>query len=306
MYDLSFRQAALKVYSFFGSMRKTARVLNVSIASICRWNKCLRPMKRRKGTKLSDILSSFIANIAITKVSISCREIVEQIKIVFDIEVSRQFVHNVLHKEQITWKRVRKRGRSKTREERLVPFFQACKDLHPANEVISIDESGFDHRVLPVYGYSRKGERSILYYNNLSDRRRYSLLMAVSNSGKCFYRVVSSHVTSKTFGEFLEHLPIPKDTTILLDNASIHKTKLVQSVANKKRLRLQFVPPYSPEYNPIELIFGIVKSYYYKYLNKSDIPATIEEGISKILPSTIVNSFDHVFNKIKIESAKRT
>ena len=39
MYHISFRQATLNLYSYFGSMRKTALVLKVSVASISRWTR---------------------------------------------------------------------------------------------------------------------------------------------------------------------------------------------------------------------------------------------------------------------------
>ena len=44
--------------------------------------------------------------------------------------------------------------------------------------------------------------------------------------------------------------------TILLDNAAIHKTPSVRAACQDKGYRLLFTPPYSPEFNPIEMVFG--------------------------------------------------
>ena len=46
----------------------------------------------------------------------------------------------------------------------------------------------------------------------------------------------------------------------MLDNASIHKTKAVTAfVSGEARLSLQYLPPYAPELNPIELVWAYVK-----------------------------------------------
>ncbi len=73
-------------------------------------------------------------------------------------------------------------------------------------------------------------------------------------------------------------------TTLLLDNAAIHKTACVRAAADSKGFRLLFTPPYSPELNPIELIFGILKNAFYKRRTTTafghDIPACVASCIS--------------------------
>jgi DNA-binding MarR family transcriptional regulator len=61
MYPLEFREAVIQLYNYFNSMRRTALVLKVSIATISRWTKTLEPKKYvRKNIKTSDALKSFI------------------------------------------------------------------------------------------------------------------------------------------------------------------------------------------------------------------------------------------------------
>ena len=46
----------------------------------------------------------------------------------------------------------------------------------------------------------------------------------------------------------------------MLDNAGIHKTKAVTAfVSGEVRLSLQYLPPYAPELNPIELLWAYIK-----------------------------------------------
>ncbi len=87
-------------------------------------------------------------------------------------------------------------------------------------------------------------------------------------------RVVGS-TTSQHFAAFLRGLDYVAGTRIVLDNASIHKTRAVRQYATTRGWRLAFIPPYSPDFNAIENVFGIVKS---KLRNSAD-PLQDAEGV---------------------------
>jgi len=47
-------------------------------------------------------------------------------------------------------------------------------------------------------------------------------------------------------------LPYPAQYSVLiLDNASIHKSQYLRDICEGKGIRLEFLPPYSPDYNPV-------------------------------------------------------
>jgi putative transposase len=57
-------------------------------------------------------------------------------------------------------------------------------------------------------------------------------------------------------------------SVVIMDNASYHKSKRLQNLFEKYGHKLVFLPPYSPELNPIENIWGTIKSNlrnYYDY-----------------------------------------
>lgn len=66
--------------------------------------------------------------------------------------------------------------------------------------------------------------------------------------------------------ETIEHFKIvrkhygDKPIACLIDNASWHKTKKVKEYCEENNITLLFLPPYSPEYNPIERVWGYLKS----------------------------------------------
>ena len=52
---------------------------------------------------------------------------------------------------------------------------------------------------------------------------------------------------------------LPKGHVIIMDNAAFHKKEVLQNLARKYSQKLIFLPPYSPEYNPIEHTWGALK-----------------------------------------------
>lgn len=127
-----------------------------------------------------------------------------------------------------------------------------------------MDESGFSHRCSAQYGYAPRGVPAIVQYTPVSDRRRLSLIMAVHQAGSSHHHVSELPTNGAAFATFVDDLPFAPGTTLLLDNASIHKTKSVRAAAACRGYTLLFLPPYSPELNPIELVFGVAKQHFYR------------------------------------------
>lgn len=205
----------------------------------------------------------------------------------------------ILKRLNFSYKRIRKRGKSNKKEELKQIFLSKIKELNDQT-IISIDESGFDHHAFPIYGYSLKGKRAILTYKPSNDRKHHSLLMAISSKGGKHYQITSERVNSIAFVDFIKSLPLRPNTILLMDNASIHKSKALKDYLDYIRCSIIFTPPYSPEYNPIELIFGIIKNKYYKlrYKDNFNIIKSINESISSVTADHIMNSFNHVLGKI--------
>lgn len=70
-------------------------------------------------------------------------------------------------------------------------------------------------------------------------------------------------MNSEMFNFWLEQqlLPeIPKNSLVVLDNASFHKTERTKELAEKFSCRLLFLPPYSPDLNPIEKFWASLKA----------------------------------------------
>jgi transposase len=73
------------------------------------------------------------------------------------------------------------------------------------------------------------------------------------------------HLTSADLVHFLTSLPAaPVPLVVVLDNAGLHKSKLVRAALPDlwaRRIYLYYLPPYSPELNAIERVFRVVKHH---------------------------------------------
>lgn len=74
---------------------------------------------------------------------------------------------------------------------------------------------------------------------------------------------VEGAVDGKAFESYIEHFLAPKlerGQIVVMDNLSVHKSKRVQRLIEEAGATLLFLPPYSPDMNPIEGAFSKVKS----------------------------------------------
>jgi transposase len=74
---------------------------------------------------------------------------------------------------------------------------------------------------------------------------------------------VEEAVDGKAFESYIENFLLPNlrhGQIVVMDNLSVHKSARVQRLIEKAGATLLFLPPYSPDYNPIEEAFAKVKS----------------------------------------------
>lgn len=308
MYKVPFRQAVLQVYAFFGSMRKAAAICKVSPASICRWVSSLHPCARcPKPPALSDAMVASVRAFMLERTRCSALEVVQFLADTWGIQVSRQLAHAIIKRLGFTYKRSRKRGSGPRVRNATAEFLSEFLRAHREGTLVSVDESGFDQRCRPVYAYSLSGTQAVVEVAPCKDHKRHNLLMAIAASGD--YQIVlrSTTTTSDSFAEFLASLNFPRGSTILLDNVGFHRTLKVRETAVNKGFHLLFTPPYSPEYNPIELVFGSIKNAFYVERYSAAFQDDLVGGIHRCIArrataATIQGSFRHVHQLVERRS----
>ncbi|KDN41834.1 hypothetical protein RSAG8_07205, partial [Rhizoctonia solani AG-8 WAC10335] len=144
-------------------------------------------------------------------------------------------------------------------------YCEVVQQLRPSMFVF-VDESAIDRRA--TYrnrGYAPSGER-VSTKAFFIRGERYSILPAFSLSGVLGLDVVRGSFTAETFLNFIEKLlanmnPFPGDNSVIvMDNCRIHRSQEVLDLIIQSDMHYIFLPPYSPDYNPIETAFSTIKA----------------------------------------------
>jgi len=135
-------------------------------------------------------------------------------------------------------------------------------DRIPREKRVYVDESGINTYLQREYGRSPRGE-VIEDVKCGSKFERINIIGALCN--KDYYAVECyNHSTDSVYFEdwFENNLlkEIPKGYTVIMDNAKYHPKERLKKLARGK-VRLLFLPPYSPDYNSIEKSWANMKRY---------------------------------------------
>lgn len=82
---------------------------------------------------------------------------------------------------------------------------------------------------------------------------------------------------------------------VIMDNVSFHKLAEVEKVITAAGAELKFLPPYSPEFSPIEYMWSTVKSYIRKLApsSKYKLSKAIDEGFNLVSKTHLHNWYKH-------------
>ena len=81
--------------------------------------------------------------------------------------------------------------------------------------------------------------------------------------------------------------------TILHDNATIHKAALVRDWIQDNKISVVYNPPYTPQFNPIELSFSKIKSVYRSLESHDKMVSCILKSVLSITKQDAFNFFNH-------------
>lgn len=127
--------------------------------------------------------------------------------------------------------------------------------------VIFMDECGIDAHYQRPYGRARIGVR--VEDAKRGKRFRRTNVIAALWGKKHIAVQCYNHTTTATFFEdwfeFELLSLIPEHSLVILDNASFHRKKHLVKIAQRYNVHILFLPPYSPELNPIEKSWANLK-----------------------------------------------
>lgn len=129
------------------------------------------------------------------------------------------------------------------------------------DNLIYVDESGFDAYTYRPYAWSKRGQKS---YGDRNGKRGTRTSLIAGKRGKELLAPVLFKGSTNTlwFNQWLKEHLVPElkpNSTIILDNARFHRKEDVFQIVKEAGHTVLFLPPYSPDFNRIEQDFAIIK-----------------------------------------------
>lgn len=182
-------------------------------------------------------------------------------------QISVPTISKYLHKSGFSHKKLM--FIAQQRSETLRQQFKSHISVYDPSMLVFIDECGSDHKsALRKYGYAVRGKRAITGKLLLRGKRLTAIgIMCID--GMLDVYVTDGTVNGDIFYSFVERCLLPQllpfngtnpRSVVVMDNAAIHHVQNVVELIESTGAMVEFLPPYSPDLNPIEEAFSKVKS----------------------------------------------
>jgi hypothetical protein len=138
----------------------------------------------------------------------------------------------------------------------------AGQDRIYAERLMFVDECSTNTSLAPLYAWSRRGERALCSLPR-NWGANVTLLACMSVEGMGPSLAVEGPTTREVFESYLERLLAPSlcpGQVVVMDNLSSHRGGKVRELIEGKGCELLYLPPYSPDLNPIEEAFAKLKA----------------------------------------------
>jgi transposase len=138
----------------------------------------------------------------------------------------------------------------------------ACRHLDPAR-LVFIDETWIKTNMAPIRGWGPRNARLLGF---APDGRWHTLtfLAALRNNALTAPCVVDGPINGEIFRAYVEQFLVPTlrpGDIVVLDNLGSHRSQAIRMSIRAAGAKLAFLPPYSPDLNPIEQVFAKVKHW---------------------------------------------
>ncbi len=137
----------------------------------------------------------------------------------------------------------------------------AAPALRP-EDLVFVDESGVATNMARLYGRAPRGERARGAVPH-GRWERLTILGGLTLAGLSACLAVEGAADTAVMCAFVEHALVPTlrpGQTVVLDNLSVHRAARVRRLIERAGCRLLFLPPYSPDLNPIEQAWSKLKA----------------------------------------------
>jgi transposase len=118
------------------------------------------------------------------------------------------------------------------------------------------------------YGYAPRG---VKVYGKIQGKKYERLNIVAAKHGdeilaRCEYKCNMNSALFELWFASALLVELPAGSVVIMDNASWHRKKVLRALAEAAGFRVIFLPPYSPDFNPIEKVWANLKIFIRNYM----------------------------------------
>ncbi|KAE8211057.1 hypothetical protein CF319_g9366 [Tilletia indica] len=220
---------------------------------------------------LSPLGLKFLMEVIACRPEMYLDEIRDYLRAAEGLEVSISTVHRILTRAGISWKKAHNVARERSQPKR--EAYRLRMERYQADQLVFGDETAYDARDgARLYGWSVLGQLAPVP-RPYQRGTRLSCIAGLTSEGLIAPWTVRGAFNEDLFHTYLllellpQMQPYPEPHSVLvLDNASIHHSDRIRRlVEDDFGCRLEFLPPYSPDFNPIERAFSKIKQHFRRH-----------------------------------------
>lgn len=167
--------------------------------------------------------------------------------------------------------------------------WKATQETIDAERLVFLDETGLKTDLTRLYGWAEGGNRLVEAVPG-GKWETCTLVQAVALDGTRAAMVLDGPMNSQSFTGFCKWLLAPNlhpGDLVVMDNLSSHKAASAIEAIKAVGAEVVYLPPYSPDLNPIENIFSKVKQLIRGYKPRS--LNSIVNAVAQVLPRITLN-----------------
>ena len=141
--------------------------------------------------------------------------------------------------------------------------FSAQRVGYDAKRFVFLDESGMRLGEVPRYGWAPRGQKASARAKH-SPWKTVTMIGAIAMDGIRGFVNIEAATSSEVFRAFIEqHLvqTLRPGDCVVMDNLSAHKDRAAREAIERAGASIMFLPPYSPDLNPIEKLWSKIKEF---------------------------------------------
>jgi transposase len=174
-------------------------------------------------------------------------------------------------------------------------FAEQVEPIEP-RRLVFVDETGVTTAMTPAYGRAPKGER--VEASAPASWESVTVIAAVGLDGVRAPLAFPGALNAATFQTYVEQVLVPalrRGDVVIFDNLTSHLSPAVFEAIERAGASVLPLPPYSPDFNPIEEMFSKFKAFLRRVgaRAKEHLYDAIGEGLQEVTPEDILGWFRH-------------